>query len=228
MGPLTTTVEDAGLALAALARFEPPQYSGLGDIRIGVPENYYFENSDPAVVDAVERTLKASHARLVPVRVPDIDELNVVARVILLSEATAVYERFLARRDDFGTDVLALLDQGRFVPATDYVNAQRVRQVFVREFNRMFKSIDCLATPTTPTPAPSIGEMKTEIRGKEHDVRLAATRFMRGINVVGLPAISIPCGSVGGLPVGLQLVARLHEDALLLRAAAALEAVARR
>ena len=62
-------------------------------------------------------------------RVPEIEAINTVARVILHSEASALMEPFLDRRDAFGADVLALLDQGRLLPATDYVNAQRLRRV---------------------------------------------------------------------------------------------------
>jgi aspartyl-tRNA(Asn)/glutamyl-tRNA(Gln) amidotransferase subunit A len=54
-------------------------------------------------------------------------------------------------------------------------------------------------------------------------VRLAVTRFMRGINVLGLPALSQPCGNSGGLPIGLQIIGRAFEEHLLLRVAAALE-----
>jgi len=73
---------------------------------------------------AVERA-EAAGARLVPLRVPDPAEINVISRVILLAEASALMEPYLDRRDDFGADVIALFDQGRLLPATDYVNAQR-------------------------------------------------------------------------------------------------------
>ena len=158
------------------------------------------------------------------VRVPDVEALNAAGRVILLAEASAVYESFLSRREDFGSDVLALLDQGRMVPATDYVNAQRLRTTLVNEWRALFSGIDCLFTPTTPITAPRIGQKEIELDGQSEDARLASTRFVRGINVLGFPALSIPCGESGqGLPIGLQMIARPHEENLLLALGEALE-----
>ena len=60
--------------------------------------------------------------------------------------------------------------------------------------------------------------------GRDEDARLAATRLVRGINVLGLPALSMPCGlSSGGLPIGLQVVGPAFQEALILRIGAALE-----
>ncbi len=223
VGPLTSTVRDAGLMLQALCGVEPPQYGPVNDLRIGVPENFYFDNATAEVAAAVHTAIARSGARIVPVRVPDIDALNVVSRVILLCEASAIYAPWLHRRELFGADVLALLDQGQLVPGTDYVNAQRLRSLYLRSFDDLFENIDCMATPTTPTTAPKAGDPTISLRGREMDVRIATTSLVRGINVVGLPAISIPCGvDSSGLPVGLQLVARRRAETVLLRAAAAI------
>ena len=131
-------------------------------------------------------------------QVPDIAALNAVARVILLAEASAVLEPYLvSRRGDIGPDVLALLDQGRLVPATDYINAQRLRRTMRYEFDQLWSEVDCLFTPTTPITAPRIGDATVELQGETEDVRLATTRFMRGINALGLPALSIPAAATG-------------------------------
>ncbi|MGH9658157.1 MAG: amidase, partial [Bryobacteraceae bacterium] len=142
MGPLTRTVRDAAVTLDALAGHDPrdptssrraagvylpPDNASIAGLRFGLPENYYFEGVDPAAeagVRSAAREAERRGARVVPVRVPDIPAMNAVARVILLSEASAVMEPYLDRRDQFGADVLALLDQGRLIAATDYVNAQ--------------------------------------------------------------------------------------------------------
>ena len=84
--------------------------------------------------------------------VPDIAALNAVARVILLAEASAVLEPHLNKRDQFGADVLALFDQGRLIPATDYINAQRLRRKMQREFAALWSDVDCFVTPATPSP----------------------------------------------------------------------------
>jgi len=124
----------------------------------------------------------------------------------------------------FGTDVLALLDQGRLLPATDYVNAQRLRRMFQQEFHALWEKIDCLFTPTTAIGAPRIGESTVDIGGEPEDVRLASTRLVRGINVLGLPALSVPCGlDRKNMPVSLQIIGKPFAEAMVLRVGAALE-----
>jgi aspartyl-tRNA(Asn)/glutamyl-tRNA(Gln) amidotransferase subunit A len=88
----------------------------------------------------------------------------------------------------------------------------------------MFRQIDVLFTPATPLPAPRIGQATVTLGGSEEDTRLASTRFMRGINALGLPAISLPCGSTAdGLPSGLQIVGRAWAEKQILSVAAAME-----
>lgn len=241
VGPLTRSVRDAAAVLNAIAghdsrdgsssrrpveNYIPEPEPAIAGLRVGVPENFYFDRVDPEVKTAVlamARRAEALGARVEPVRVPDIEALNAVSRVILLAEASAFFEPYLARRAEFGPDVLALLDQGRLIPATDYINAQRLRRVFMTRFGEVWKQVDCLLTPTTATTAPRIGEANITIAGRAEDVRLAATRLVRGINPLGLPALSVPCGrDARGLPVGMQLVGRPFAEAQLLRLAQAL------
>ena len=241
VGPLTRSVRDAAAILNAIAGHDPRDHTtsrrpvedyipeaepSLADVRIGMPENYYFERVDPDVASGVRQAFRAAEscgAAIVPLRVPDIAAVNTVARMILLAEASAVLEPHLDRRADIGADVLSLLDQGRLVPATDYINAQRLRGVMQREFAALWKQVDCLFTPCTPITAPRIGETTVTIGGEDEDARLATTRFVRAINVLGLPAVSIPCGADHrGLPIGLQLIAKPFDEALLLQVAQAL------
>jgi aspartyl-tRNA(Asn)/glutamyl-tRNA(Gln) amidotransferase subunit A len=158
------------------------------------------------------------------IRVPDIMALNTTARVILLSEASAVMERFRHRRAEIGDDVQAMFDQGRFLAATDYINAQRARRVFRDEFLEIFERVDVLFTPMSPTAAQPIGQKTVRIGGVDEDFRLAATRFARAINLLGFPALSLPCGfDARRMPLGLQIIAGPFEEKRLLAVAAALE-----
>jgi aspartyl-tRNA(Asn)/glutamyl-tRNA(Gln) amidotransferase subunit A len=241
-GPIASSVSDAGLVLNAIAGHDPrdpasssqpvedylPAGEGsLEGVRIGLPENFYFERVTPQVREAVERaaTLAAQHgASVVQVRVPDMDAVNMIGRVLLLAEAAAALTPYLADRARFGDDVLALLDQGRLIPASDYVNAQRLRRIEQEEFRRLWRHVDILFTATVPLGAPRIGQTAVEVEGRVEDVRLAATRLVRGMDVLGLPAVSLPCGlDSEGLPLGLQIVAPEFREAALLRAAAAIE-----
>lgn len=241
MGPLTRSVRDAGVVLNQIAGYDrrdattsrlavenyvPPEEPSIRGLRIGMPENFYFDRLDPEVEAAVRgafRAAEAHGAHVAPLRVPDIEALNTIARVILLAEASAAMEPHLGKRDQFGTDVLALLDQGRLLPATDYINAQRVRRRIAGEFHALWSRVDCLVTPTTPITAPHIGETSTSIGGETEDTRLASTRLVRGINALGLPAVSIPYGNDRrGLPIGLQIIGKPFGEALILQAAQAL------
>lgn len=230
VGPLARTVDDVRIALNAMlggARLKPPPES-LREIRVGLPENFYFETVVPQVKAAVEHAAQRAEKlgmQVMPVRVPDIEALNTAGLVILLSEAAAVHQTpHRERRGDFGADVLALLDQGSLIPAADYVNAQRVRKRLLAEFHELFHNIDCLFTPTTPITAPRIGQTEITLNGVQHDTRMLTTRLVRGFNVLGFPALSIPCGrSSDGLPIGLQIVARPWEENLALALGEALE-----
>jgi aspartyl-tRNA(Asn)/glutamyl-tRNA(Gln) amidotransferase subunit A len=233
VGPMARTVRDVALAFHAMgenpgAFVSLPAASGdLRGLRIGLPENFYFDGLDLEVAGSVRKavqTAAALGARVVEVRVPDIEALNVVARVIQLGEAAAVYRAYLDRRDDFGADVLALLTQGRFLSATDYVDAQRLRRIFATEFRKLWNEVDCIFTPATPIVAPKIGELATKVCGTLEDVRQAATRLTRGFNLLGNPALALPCGfTQNGLPIGLQIAAAANREDVLFRVGAAME-----
>jgi aspartyl-tRNA(Asn)/glutamyl-tRNA(Gln) amidotransferase subunit A len=242
MGPLARSVRDAAIVLNAVAGhdrrdpnssrfpvidFIPDDGCSIRGLRLGFPENFYFERLDSSVESAVRGVFARAQslgAAVKPVRVPDIAALNAVGLMIQLAEASAVAEPHLEHREKFGPDVLALFDQGRLLPATDYLNAQRLRRQMRREFDRLWSEVDCLITPTTPNTAPRIGEKTIRLGGRDEDVRLATTRLVRGINVLGLPALSIPCGlGSNGLPIAVQIIGPAFEEALILRIGAALE-----
>jgi aspartyl-tRNA(Asn)/glutamyl-tRNA(Gln) amidotransferase subunit A len=241
MGPLARSVRDAAVALNAIAGYDrrdpacsrhpvvdyvPDEGCSVRGIRIGFAASFFERlNGDVelCVRGAIARAASLG-AEVKPVAVPDVAALNAVGRVILMAEASAAMEPYRERRESFGRDVLALLDQGRLVPATDYINAQRLRRALRREFQKLWSEVDCLVFPTTPHTAPRIGETTLRFDGRDEDARLAATRLVRGINVLGLPALSMPCGlSSSGLPIGLQIVGPAFDEALILRIGAALE-----
>jgi aspartyl-tRNA(Asn)/glutamyl-tRNA(Gln) amidotransferase subunit A len=242
VGPLTRSARDAAIVLNAIAGHDrrdetssrrpvvdyvPDDGCSIRGMRVGLPENFYFERLDGDVESSVRGAVARAEslgAVVKSVRVPDVPALNVVARVILLAEASAMMESSKEPRQSFGTDVLALLDQGRLVPATDYVNAQRLRRKIRGEFEKLWADVDCLFLPATPITAPEIGARTVRLGGSDEDVRLAATRLVRGINALGYPALSMPCGlSATGLPIGLQIVGPAFGEALILRIGAALE-----
>ena len=231
VGPITRTVRDAAIALEAMVDdptgYVPPEGAEIRGIRIGLPRNFYFERIDVEVGLAVRtavQTAAAIGARIIEIDVPDMAALNAAARTIQLPEALAVWKAYVGRRADFGADVLALLEQGGKVAAVDYLDAQRQRRRMGREFAQVWGQVDCIFTPTTPMPAPKIGQMEVRTGGAAEEVRTAATRLTRGMNALGLPALSMPCGfTKSGLPIGLQIIAAARAEDTLLRVAAAIE-----
>jgi aspartyl-tRNA(Asn)/glutamyl-tRNA(Gln) amidotransferase subunit A len=96
--------------------------------------------------------------------------------------------------------------------------------MMVAEFSKLWTQVDCVLTPCTPTAAPKIGQTTMEVGGVTDDVRLATTRMMRAINVLGIPSLAMPCGfSEGGLPLGMQILGAPRNEEMLLRIGAALE-----
>jgi aspartyl-tRNA(Asn)/glutamyl-tRNA(Gln) amidotransferase subunit A len=173
---------------------------------------------------AAVQTAAALGAHVTEIRLPDVEALNAVGRIAQLSEVSALLARYLDRRDEIGRDILVLVEQGRLIPAIDYLSAQRVRTVLARDFSRIWKNLDCLMTPATPMTAPKIGEMTVAFGSFTEDVRNAATRLTRPFNVLGWPALALPCGfSDAGMPIGLQVVAPPQQEDTLLQAGAALE-----
>ena len=242
VGPLTRSVRDAGVVLNAIAgydrgddtssrhpvmEFVPEENCSIRGVRVGFPENFFFDRLD----EDVELSVRGAIARAVslgaevkPVKAPDISALNATARILQLCESSAMLEPHLANRAQFGPDVLALLDQGRLLPATDYIHAQRLRKQMQAEFAQVWNTVDCLIAPTTPITAPRLGDNTVRLGGREEDVRLAATRLVRSLNLLGLPVLSMPCGLSGsGLPVGLQIIGAPFQEASILRVGAALE-----
>jgi aspartyl-tRNA(Asn)/glutamyl-tRNA(Gln) amidotransferase subunit A len=244
VGPMARTVRDTALLLEAMAGHDPKDPSSvdrpvprclpeegelsLRGVKLGLPRNFYFDRIDKevdAAVYFVGYTAEDLGAELERVRLPDGEQLNALAHLTLLAEAAAVHEPYLRkRRKTYGDDVRTLLDMGRVIPAVDYLQAQRLRKRILGVYLEILQRVDALLLPATPMTAPLIGQKQVEIGGEMEDTRLAATRLLRGFNLLGLPVLAMPAGfSKSGLPIGCQLVGRPWEEPLLLRIGAALE-----
>ena len=136
-----------------------------------------------------------------------------------IRDRSTIHERWLKTRpQEYGADVLERLQQGQRLTATQYLRGQQARRVLVERFRLLFEKIDVLVTPTTSILAPTLPESRGWM------ARGQLLGFTQLFNVLGQPAVSVPCGfSRNGLPVGLQLVGRPFEEATLLRLAHAYE-----
>jgi aspartyl-tRNA(Asn)/glutamyl-tRNA(Gln) amidotransferase subunit A len=231
IGPMGSCVEDCALAMNAMAdgEFNLPALPTLRGVRIGVPKNFYFERIDPEVNSAVMRAvaeMERQGAAVSEIQVPDMDAINTAALMVQLPEASSLYERH-TDASQFGSDVWLLIQQGKLIPAHEYVNAQRLRTLFRQDFDALWEKIDVLATPTTPIVAPRVEETTVQIGAVRENTRMATTRLVRAINYLGNPALSLPCGSTAaGLPVGLQLIGAPFSEPQLLQLGRAVEASA--
>ena len=248
IGPLTRSVRDSALMLQALAGYDPldpstvpvpvSDYSadlekGLSGLRIGIPVDYYFDLVDPDVEAAVRQAIDAMQelgAEAREVRLPSMRYAAAV-RIAGLADGLVAHEPYLkTNRDDYGPTVLYRTLAGQFVLGSDYSKAMKVQRIIKEEYARVLQEVDFLVTPTGPVAAWRIDDDTVTLGGKEHPVRGpgsgVTSRNTSPSNGTGLPAISVPCGFTHeGLPVGLQLIGRPFEEALLFRAAHAYEAV---
>ena len=247
VGPITKTVEDAAILLSALAGYVPddpasadrpaPDYRAaltgdLRSLRIGIPREYFFDELDGEVREAVETaiaTLAGMGLAIEEVRIPSAQLSPAISAAILGAEAATVHgDAIRTRGEDFGADVRLRLETGMFVLATDYLIAQQARTVLRHEFREVFERVDALVLPAVPITAPRISENSVIVQGRERDTREALTPFMSSFNQAGLPVISVPCGFSGaGLPIGLQIAGRPFDEATVLRIAHAYESSTR-
>ncbi len=136
-------------------------------------------------------------------------------------DLTDLYRR--SRGEGFGAEVKRRIMTGTYVLSAGYydayyLQAQKVRQLINRDFERAFSEVDVLMGPTTPTPAFAIGSKTSDpITMYLNDI------YTIGANLAGLPAMSIPCGFVGKLPVGLQIVGPHFGEEKILGAAHAFQ-----
>jgi aspartyl-tRNA(Asn)/glutamyl-tRNA(Gln) amidotransferase subunit A len=206
--------------------FNLPALQNLSGLRVGVPRDTFFNRLDEDVAVSVDQSLtemKRLGASLMEVQAPDLDEMNAVARLVLMAEVAAIYSNYHDPAE-FGADVWALIEQGRRLAAHEYVNAQRIRTLFRRDFDALWQQVDLLVTPTTPITAPLLTEDLVQIGSVSEDTRLATTRLVRSINLLGEPALSLPCGKApNGMPVGLQLISAPFTEPRLLQIGKTLE-----
>jgi aspartyl-tRNA(Asn)/glutamyl-tRNA(Gln) amidotransferase subunit A len=240
VGPLARSVADAALLLDSIFVYgeneqrlhNAAKSPSHRHFRLGLPKDFFFKIVSPEVEYAFDEALRLFRklgANLKQVSIPLLHETEDAGNQIAWAEATHYHQQagwFPSHSADYGEDVRTRLEIGAKVPATTYLQAMELRDSFIEHFHAaMAKAdVDALVVPTTPIPAPPIGEETTSVSGTNHPTRALLLRLNRPANLAGLPAISIPCGfTPDALPVGLQLVGAVTDEALLLRIAATFE-----
>ena len=242
VGPLARSAADAALLLDAILVCEEKEPALCSvtkstrkagrKFRVGIPREFFLEVVDENVwllFDEALRSLRKLGAHLIDVSIPLLKETEDAGNQIAWAEATHYHQHagwFPSHTADYGEDVRTRLELGAKVPATAYLQAMQLRDSFIEHFHAaMAKAkLDALVVPTTPIAAPLIGEETTAVCGANHPTRALLLRNNRPANLGGLPAVSVPCGlTPEGLPVGLQFIGCVTDEAVLLRIAHALE-----
>lgn len=217
-------------------------------LRIGLPVEYYGEGIDAEVREAVQkaaRLLEEAGATVKEVSLPHSQHALAVYYVIASAEASSALARIDGVRYGFraaAPDVPAMMEQTRAVLGSEvkrrivlgtyvrgkaeyeryYVPAMKVRTLLRRDFENAFEQVDVLLTPSTPTTAFPLGRsVQNQMEAYAADICTVP------VNLAGLPALSMPCGTGrDGLPIGMQLIGPAFGDSSVLRAAYTYEQLA--
>ena len=165
--------------------------------------------------------------KVIEFEVPNLEYGLAAIFAILLASSTAWHDPALAAgmTTNYQSDVRTLVEIGRFVTAPDYLKAEPLRRLVTEDFARAFSEIDVVVGPTAPMTAWRVGERSVRIGDVDESVLAASWRLAYPWNLVGVPALSIPCGvDSRGLPVGLQIAAPPFKEVDLFRLAYAYEA----
>ena len=229
--------------------FEAALGKDIKGLKVGIPAEYFTSGNHAGVSEAVRNTvsqLESLGAELVEIRLPHADAVVAAYYIIACAEASSNLSRFdgvrygqraqdvnglmelfsRTREEGFGPEVKRRIILGTYVLSSGYYDAyysraQKVRSLVARDFAEAFKKADIIVGPTSPAPAPKIGDSALD-----HLQTYLADIYTIPANLAGLPAISVPCGSVkeGGaeLPIGFQMTAPHFREDLLLKTGFAL------
>src|ERR1700687_2021757 len=243
VGPLARTAQDCALLLALMAGADPedptavtgpvPDYSAAAQqsikgLTIGLRTPLHVDDLDAEVARILDETIavfKREGAHIVQVELPDQRQFTAACQLVLAVEAAAFHKRWMIERpQDYGPQVLMRLQNGLAVPGVSYLEAMRWRGPALAAHLAAVAGVDAVIAPVAPVAAPTIAESDVGNRSDAEAVIQRLTRFTRPVNYLGLPSLSIPSGFTrGGLPVGMQLIGRLFDSAMLLRIGAAFQ-----
>lgn len=237
---------DSTSAPGASRRYTAALTGDIRGLRVGVPKEYFGSGSEPGV----ERAVRAAIDRLAELGAT-IEECSLphteyglpAYYIIAPAEASANLARYdgvrygyraedartleemycRTRAEGFGSEVKRRIMIGTYALSAGYydayyLKAQKVRTLVRRDFDAAFARFDVLVTPTSPTVAFKVGE-----RAANPLAMYLSDVFAVSANLAGLPALSVPCGLVDGLPVGLQFIGPAFGEEVILRAAHAYE-----
>lgn len=210
----------------------------LTDFRLGIPKEYFVKGLETGVKETIKKTiahLEQQGAKVEEVSLPHTSIALPCYYLIMSAEASANLARFdgirygfreeapdllrtylETRTKGFGDEVKRRILLGVYGLSAGYydayyLKAQKIRTLIKQDFDKVFEKVDCLLTPTSPTPAFKLGEkMNDPLQMYLSDI------FTIPVNLAGLPAISLPVGKTDSLPIGLQIIGPAFREDLIL------------
>lgn len=238
VGPMTRTVEDNAIMLNVIAghdpadpgsaRAEKPDFTaglekGVKGLRIGIIRHFYTRDleADPEMAQAIEDAaslLAREGAEIREVKVAPLQDFATCNRIILMSEAYAIHEKWLQERPrDYGALCRERIAAGAFYRAVDYIKALRWRGVLVRQFNEAMADLDVVITASSMEPPAPIEHAEEVERTYPRQARAP-------FNLTGSPAMAVPTGfSSAGMPLSMQIVGKPFDEAMVYRVGRAYE-----
>jgi aspartyl-tRNA(Asn)/glutamyl-tRNA(Gln) amidotransferase subunit A len=194
--------------------------------KVGIPKQFFFDMIEPKVMEIfgafVDRLHGCGITTTSNIDVDGTAKIFDTWRAIRLGESAATHDEWMVSRpQDYGEDVIRMLEKGQEITAVKYINAlHKWRQEIKNAFLKGMSEYDALLVPTTIIPAPFLDQKEVNIEGKTIEVYLSLSRLTTVFDITGLPALNIPAGLVDSkLPVGVQLVGRPFDEARLLKIA---------
>jgi aspartyl-tRNA(Asn)/glutamyl-tRNA(Gln) amidotransferase subunit A len=222
---------------------------GVQGLRIGLPREYFVEGLDPRIKEKIMHAvslLEKSGAHIAEITLPHAPYAIATYYLIATAEASSNLARYdgvkygfrapeeapelarmyeITRSLGFGDEVKRRIMLGTYVLSAGYydayyLKAQQARRLIKEDFDRAFEKVDCLVTPVSPSLPFRMGEKITEpLQMYLVDVYTAS------LNLSGLPGMSVRCGTLDGLPVGMQIIAGAFDEAMILRVAQGYETI---
>lgn len=228
IGPLCRAADDCGMVLSAIAGHDPADAASLPDgafaydaapvepLRIGWLTNAWKKLPAPieAAANEARQVLATAGAHVSTAELPE-GPWEIAAGVVVAVEGASAFGDLIdSGRVAQLTDPLGRIGGyvNQQIPASDYLRAQRIRGILQRRIDALFEKFDVLAAASQPvTATPLDTNLET---GLDYSDPLGGIG-----NFCGLPACSVPCGFTNGLPVGIQFVGRVYDDAKVIAAA---------
>ena len=211
----------------------------IKNLKIGMPKEYFVKGIDPEVEKAIKSAVKKYEelgAKIIEVSLPHTDYALAAYYIISPSEASANLARYdgikygfskeekelidvylKSRGEGFGAEVRRRIMIGTYALSSGYyeayyLRAQKVRTQVIKDFEKVFEKVDVIFCPVSPVLPFKIGEKVADPLSM-----YLVDVYTVSVNLAGLPALSLPCGKVKGLPVGLQIIGKPFEEEKILQ-----------